>query len=128
MGKNLIILRGLPGAGKSTFASIIGHAICSADDYFIKDGKYNWLEYKLGIAHNWCIRKCSLFMKRKISPVIVANTFIKSKDLKPYIKLAETYGYKVFSIIVENRHCNKNIHGVPTEHIEKLKKSFNINL
>ena len=33
--KSLIILRGLPGSGKSSLASLLTKAICSADDYLI---------------------------------------------------------------------------------------------
>ncbi len=35
--KNLIIIRGIPGAGKSTLAELISdnkHPICCADDFF----------------------------------------------------------------------------------------------
>jgi len=48
MEKNLVIVRGLPGAGKSSFAKLLGSAICTADDYFIKNGKYNWTASKIG--------------------------------------------------------------------------------
>ena len=35
--------------------------------------------------------------------------------MKPYIDMAEEYGYTVFRIIVENTHGNTDVHGVPEE-------------
>ena len=44
--KNLYIVRGLPGSGKSTFARSIAkpYQIFEADQYFMKKGKYNFDE------------------------------------------------------------------------------------
>jgi hypothetical protein len=48
--------------------------------------------------------------------------------MKEYFDLAEKYGYTVVSLIVENRHGGKNIHGVPDEKVEQMKKRFEIKL
>jgi hypothetical protein len=48
--------------------------------------------------------------------------------MEDYYKLAEQYGYKVVSLIVENRHGNKNIHNVPDETLEKMESRFQIKL
>ena len=43
MERNLIIVRGIPGSGKTTFAEMICKVVFSADDYHTdKDGNYNW--------------------------------------------------------------------------------------
>jgi len=126
--KNLVIVRGISGCGKTTFASLLGRAICSADDYLMKDGKYEWEAWKLRRAHEWCLRKCERFMKIGINPVMVSNTSPRKRDLAPYYALAEKYGYRVFSIIVENRHDGKNTHDVPEESLEKQLKRFDIKL
>ena len=44
------------------------------------------------------------------------------------MELAKLYNYKVFSLIVENRHGNKNIHDVPQETIDRMRKRFDISL
>jgi len=67
-------------------------------------------------------------MKKEISPIIVANTSTTESELKPYYDLAVIYGYKVFSVIVENRIDTKNIHNVPEETITKMKNKFSISL
>ena len=60
--------------------------------------------------------------------IVIDNTAVKARDLKSYYALAETYGYKVFSIIVENRHGGINSHGVPEEAIERLRGKFDIKI
>jgi len=48
--------------------------------------------------------------------------------MQPYYDLAKRYGYQVYSIIVENRHDGVNVHDVPEEVLEKMKKRFDIKL
>ena len=45
-----------------------------------------------------------------------------------YYQAAEKYGYRVYSLIVENRHDGVNSHSVPTETIKKMRKRFDIKL
>jgi hypothetical protein len=58
--------------------------------------------------------------------IIVSNTFTQEWEMQPYYDLAEKYGYRVYSLIVENRHDGKNQHGVPQETLEKMKNRFEI--
>jgi hypothetical protein len=48
--------------------------------------------------------------------------------MEAYNLLAETYGYRVSSIIVENRHGGVNEHGVPDDKLEQMRDRFNIKL
>ena len=122
MKKALIILRGLPGSGKSSLAEALGiKAVCCADDYFMHNGKYVWNVGKLYAAHCWCERKCRRFMKKQIDIIVIANTFTSARELRPYEDLARQFGYKYFSLIVENRHGGQNTHGVSEETLEKFK-------
>lgn len=125
--KDLFLVRGLPSSGKTTFAHKLCAGVVSADDYFEKDGEYNFDASKLGIAHNHCKRRVEqqMIMGTKIA---VANTFTTEKEMKPYFKLAEKYGYTVTTVIVESRHGNKNDHRVPDETIEKMRERFSIKL
>lgn len=137
MMKVLTLLRGLPGAGKSTFAGFIwnDYSICEADKFFYdKDGNYNFDATKLKLAHVWCFNQVRTKMEdNKNNPqfypeIVVSNTFTQEWEMERYYKLAEQYGYKVFSIIVENRHGGKNIHGVPDDKLEQMKNRFSIKL
>jgi hypothetical protein len=45
-----------------------------------------------------------------------------------YFNLAKEHGYRVYSLIVENRHGGVNEHGVPTEKVEQMRNRFNFKL
>lgn len=127
--KDLIILRGLSGSGKSTVGQLFGtKAICSADDYFMRNGIYCWYGEGLPYAHSWCQRKCRRFMKKQAKIIIIDNTSARERDLVPYQDLARQFGYRVHSIVVENRHGGVNKHDVPEENLEKQRNRFNIKL
>ena len=128
MEKALILVRGIPGSGKSTFAALLSKAICCADDYHMHKGKYVWKAEKISKAHEWCQRKCRRFMKKGIERIVIANTNTTVRELQPYMDLAKQFNYKFFSIIIETRHDNKSIHNVPEVTLDKMKERFNISL
>lgn len=117
--KQLIILRGVSGAGKSTVAeTIAGKAwpVFEADKYHYRDGVYDWKPENMAVAHKWCQEQVREAMECRIAKIIVSNTSTTEKELKPYIALADEHGYQVISLVVEHRHGGENIHGVP-EHV-----------
>jgi predicted kinase len=118
--KALILLRGLPGSGKSTLANQLSPNICEADMYFMRNGKYEFDMNLLPAAHMWCRMRCEDFMKDDQSTIVVSNTLTSEKELKPYVELAEKYGYQIISLVVENRHGNKSIHDVPDETLNRM--------
>ena len=129
MEKILFIVRGLPGAGKSTFANEICDIVVEADQYFI-DSATN--EYKFDItkikdAHKWCFDECEKHMING-NKIAVSNTFTQEWEMTNYFDLAKRYSYKVFSVIVENRNETTSIHNLPSDTIEKMDKRFQIKL
>ena len=130
MTKYLFIVRGIPGSGKSTFAEQLAPnaQICTADDFHIKDGKYDWRPENVKKAHAWCQANAEKLMGDDITPVVIANTSTTMKEMQPYYDLAEKFGYQVHSIIVENRHGGINVHEVPKETLEKMTNRFEIQL
>ncbi len=127
----LILLRGLPGSGKSTVAKLFGYAPChyEADMFFIDERNvYQFDASKIKDAHNWCRHKTMEAMKAGHPLVIVSNTFTQEWEMEAYYLLAEELGYRVASIIVENRHGGKNIHGVPEDKLEIMKNRFEVKL
>ena len=126
--KELYLLRGLPGSGKSTLARGLGGEHVEADQYFMSNGEYHFDGSKIKIAHDWCKNQVSDWMFLEIKKIVVSNTFTQEWEMEPYYLLAEELGYQVFSIIVENRHGGKNLHGVPQESLDKMKNRFEIKL
>lgn len=132
----LILLRGLPGSGKSTLAKIIlqlrntdDPEVLSADDFFEnKEGDYNFDPNKIKEAHNYCQFRCSERMRQQKAKIVVANTFTQEWEMDEYFKMAERYDYRVHTVIVENRHGNKNVHGVPEDKLQQMKNRFQIKL
>jgi hypothetical protein len=92
------------------------------------DGNYKFEPSKIKDAHNWCQEEVDFLMKYEHSPVVVSNTFTQEWEMESYYKLAEQYGYRVHSIVVENRHGGVNEHGVPEENLEQMKTRFEIRL
>ena len=133
----LFLVRGLPGSGKSTFATHIWneYTVCEADKFFYdKEGNYNFDPSKLKDAHAWCKNEVETRMKdhqinqQYYPEIAVSNTFTQEWEMKDYYELAEKYGYKVVSLIVENRHGGKNVHGVPDDKLQIMKNRFEIKL
>ena len=130
--KTLIILRGIPGSGKSTVAEMLSeggkYPVCTADDFFMVDGEYKFDASKLYIAHCKCKDKVGYAMAEGYEKIFVANTNTTEKEMNPYFDLAKEFGYQAISLIVENRHGNTNVHGVPDEALEKMRNRFTIKL
>jgi len=133
MAKELFLLRGLPGSGKSTLAAQLGGSLVEADRYFMQYGDYKFDASKLKEAHAWCREEVRKWMEvdnsgYNVDRIVVSNTFTQEWEMKPYYELAEKYGYRVYSIVVENRHGGRNVHNVPDEAIDKMRKRFEIKL
>jgi energy-coupling factor transporter ATP-binding protein EcfA2 len=134
MEKMIYLVRGIPGSGKSTFAKTLGGIHIEADQYFVDvEGNYNFDGSKIKFAHEYCRAQTGAWMSTdgsqvNVNKIVVSNTFTQEWEMQPYFELAKTYGYKVFSIIVENRHEGINEHGVPEEKIEQMKNRFEIKL
>jgi predicted kinase len=137
MNKTLIILRGIPGAGKSTFANFIWESgvIFEADQYFYDDeGNYNFDASKLREAHAQCQQRVENAMKvnqdnpQYYPEIVISNTSTTEKELQPYLDLANKYGYYVVSLIVENRHNGISRHGVPDDILDKMEARLKKNI
>lgn len=129
MEKILYIVRGLPGSGKSTFAKQLTSNVFEADHYFLDDeGNYNFDSTKIKCAHQDCQDNVRIAMELSFPKIAVSNTFTQEWEMEPYYTLANKYGYLVVSLIVENRHGGKNVHGVPDDKVEIMKKRFEVKL
>jgi predicted kinase len=127
--KELFLLRGVPGSGKTALANSIGGTWVEADHYFLNEnGDYEFDASKLKYAHKWCQDSVEESMSFQSIKITVSNTFTQEWEMQPYFDLAEKYGYRVYSLICENRHSGVNQHGVPEEKLVQMKNRFEIKL
>ena len=127
--KNIYLVRGIPGSGKTTFAKTLEGLHIEADMYFINEnGEYNFEPTKIKDAHKWCNELVEEWMREEQDKIIVSNTFTQEWEMDSYYEMAKKYGYRVYSIIIENRHGGVNEHGVPDDKLEQMKNRFNVKL
>ena len=133
----LIIIRGIPGSGKSSLANrlvSLGNAsgeewhFFETDMYFTRrDGSYHYNKEQLQEAIKWCYSKTAESLLCGYT-VVVAGVFTKHSSYEDYIKLGETMCAKVTVIVVENNHRTKSVHNVPDDVISRMRMNFEYNL
>lgn len=129
--KKVMVLRGVPGCGKSTLAYEMwkeGAEVVSADNFFETNDGYVFDPEMLGEAHAQCKRDFKKLIAEDYPYIVVDNTNTKNWEMKWYKSFAEEHDYTVFSIIVENRHEGISEHDVAEETITKMRDRFEIKL
>ncbi len=131
--KNLILLRGLPGAGKSAIAHLLSekgkHPIFSIDDYFTdSNGDYRFQFDKNHLAYSHCEQRTATAMQEDAEIIFVHNTFVYDWEMEPYFKLSAKHGYTLFVLTVEKHHTKENIHEVSEEQLNKMVEKYKVKL
>lgn len=131
---SLILLRGLPGSGKTTLAQELSdggrHPVCSVDDYFTDKitGEYRFEFDKNHLAYKACEACVRAAMEEGRERIFVDNTFTLEWEMEPYFRLAADFRYTVHVLTVENRHGGRNMHGVSREQLEKMAAKYKVAL
>ena len=149
MKTEVIILRGVSGSGKSTFAKqyiealhkrtpVSGGQIFSSDDYWTLDGgdyTKNFDITKLGQAHAWNLRRFITYLDvleiasgHSCSTLIIDNTNTTVAEIAPYYAVAEAYGREARIITIDTNPSvafDRNTHGVPkTAHDAQVERFY----
>ena len=147
----VVIMRGLPGTGKSTYVQErLGRldAVCSTDGYpGLYDDIFNIDFSKLSDAHDDCFRRFSELCERASSPdplvsgaidtIYVDNTNTTLAEMAPYRMVARRHKITVEFVAIyvpwTNRDGQKtqmemleerNIHNVPAHTIRNMAKRW----
>lgn len=142
--QKLIVMRALPGAGKSTRAKqLVGEGVIhSTDDVIEARGDYFEHFKRMDEAKDWSahgamhlinLNNAITSMKSGFSPVIIDNTNIRIGEARKYIEAALQMGFDDKNIIIEDLGdggnslevlAARNAHGVPFEVLESMQKSY----
>ncbi|CAJ0584011.1 unnamed protein product, partial [Mesorhabditis spiculigera] len=134
----MIILRGLPGSGKSHLAddlallSVDSVATCSTDDFFLdREGNYRFDKNRLQDYHAGNQRRARHSLEKGVKLVMIDNTNIKLDHLRPYITMALQHFYEIYFLTPSTewawklRECAKrNRHRVSQDAIISMKNGF----
>jgi predicted kinase len=138
--QELIVMRGIPGSGKSTKAKeLAGQGkIHSTDDVIEAGGNYNEFFAKMIVlkdftplsrVHSTNLKNAISSMKSGVTPVIIDNTNIKQNEAKAYVVAALELGYSDNNIkfvdigtagLEAVELAKRNTHGVPLDKIEMM--------
>lgn len=138
--KSLVLLRGLPGSGKSYVAKIyrrkaeadgLSAIVCSADDYFMESGVYVYRPEDQSRAHSACQTSAERSMANGIDVVIIDNTNVKNAHMQPYRDMAKKYGYAVITRMIGSTdpeyvelYLSRQVHNVPRKTVERMAREF----
>lgn len=138
--QELVIMRGIPGAGKSTMAkSLVKEGVIHSTDTVIESiGDYNEFFAKMIVekdftplarAHGQNYKNAVKSLEEGVSPVIVDNTHIKANEAKKIVVKALEMGLDENMIKIVDIGTNgltaevlaeRNAHGVPLDKIKSM--------
>jgi len=132
MSNYLLILRGISGAGKTTFVENLkkGTDLVHASADFIhvgSDGVYRFNPSKLGEGHGLCFRMAVHAMQDRAKLVVVDNTHTMNWEMAPYVLAGQAYGYKTAIVRLEIDAATgaaRNVHNVPEKSVRSMSERF----
>lgn len=135
--KKVVICRGIPGSGKSTFVDIlkkccrrynITTSVHSTDSKFIIDGVYTFDVKLLSTYHNQNFEEFKTSVLNNKEVIVVDNTNINTYESDKYIVEAVKFGYEIVSVFFVpdeiTKHFSRQIHNVPLQNLEKMKANL----
>jgi len=124
----LYLIRGLPGVGKSTLAERLVAYSVEADQFFVKEGVYQFDASQIKEAREFCQKKTRAFLENG-HDVAVANTFTRRWEMEAYYDMAKELEVTVVEITVQNQMTDEElskrcVHGVPVETIKRMRERW----
>jgi predicted kinase len=119
---HLVLVRGLPGSGKSTFArdAYPTYEQMETDKLFMKNGVYVFDPKMLKAYHNLAQVETRRLLGQGKN-VVVANTFTQLWEMQPYLDMHHpTTVYHVNKHLAPSECAELNTHGVPHEAVARM--------
>lgn len=130
--KNLFIIRGLPGSGKSAFIQAVAPEdtlVFNTDAVLTHpDGTYEWTPERHSNAKETMNEAIRSALVRGEPRIFLDGVFDEAEHFEPFIELAREKGYRVYTVVVENRHGGVSSHGVSEETLARFRANFDIQL
>lgn len=120
-------------SGKTTLARTLAlNGLHAEADNFFEDqhGRYNWIGKLVPDAHLDCKHRAEHAMRTGVTPVVIANTFVRRAYMTEYEQMAAQYGYQVEyhdlgdGGLTDGELLARNVHAVPLVTIEKMRAAY----
>lgn len=125
----VILLRGAPGSGKSTWAAQYqAHwpgetVVISATDYFRDvDGLVQWRQEEAKLSHAWCTTVLYWLCAWCTPRIVVDNTHLRHWELEANRMTPIVHAYRVFQHVCAGAWPNTS--GVPEAQVVAMRKRF----
>ena len=119
----LVIIRGIPGTGKSTLGrefAAAGYQHFENDMYFQgRGGTHPFSKDLWPAAKSWCLMQTAAAMKLGYN-IVVSNTFTQHDQYSSYTNLAKAYHYTLRIISLTEEHGS--IHNVPEDLMQRIRQ------
>ena len=121
--QTLYLIRGLPGAGKTTLAHRIAQRVHEADQFFIEeDGSYLYRPERIKEAHKWCQANVRDSIAAGLRHIAVANTFTRRWELELYFHMGiHPVCITVETVLSDAELAARCIHDVPAAKIAEMR-------
>jgi hypothetical protein len=125
----VLLRRGAPGSGKSTWAAHYQGQwgreawVISATDYFrdhagVVQFRLPWLSE----SHRWCQNVLYWLCELRIPRIVVDNTHIHRWEYAETVRIARTHHYRVFQQVCTGTWPNVN--NVPEDRVRQMRAEF----
>jgi adenylylsulfate kinase-like enzyme len=103
MAREILLIRGLPGSGKSQFARNLGKGFgveYVEPEHFFRDAPFNYSLVRQ--AREWCLAEATRILNRD-GQVIVVSPFTRECEIRPYRLMARHLGADLKIITLTGR-------------------------